>query len=274
MMMEFIKPKEVQIKIIEGGKILGEVLEKISKMAQPGVSTGKIDKEAERLIKEAGGLPAFKGYGGDKHRQGFPCTVCVSRNHELVHGIARYTDILQEGDIFSMDIGMQWPRKCGEGENKNGYFTDTALTVAVGKIPGKTQDLMSVTKKALEIGIDKCKAGNKLSDIGEAIQDYVEPKGYGIVRDLIGHGVGYHVHEEPRVPNFYDSSLRRIILKPGMVLALEPMVTMGDYEVITAEDDWTIETADKSLCAHFEHTVIITDGEPIVVTRRPSEKKY
>ncbi|MCF6276796.1 MAG: type I methionyl aminopeptidase [Candidatus Magasanikbacteria bacterium] len=271
-MMNFIKPKEVQDKLVKGGKILGEVLEKISKMAVHGISTAEIDKEAERLIKEAGGLPAFKGYGGDKYRKGFPGTVCVARNHELVHGVARDKDILKEGDIFSMDIGMQWPRKCGEGENKNGYFTDTALTVAVGKIPEKTQGLMNVTKKALEIGIDKCRAGNKLSDIGEAIQDYVDPKGYGIVRDLIGHGVGFHVHEEPRVPNFYDSSLKRIILKAGMVLALEPMITMGGGDIVTADDDWTIETADKSLCAHFEHTVIITEGDPIVVTRRPLEK--
>jgi methionyl aminopeptidase len=267
----FIKTKDAQEKIIEGGKILGEILEKLAEMVKPGVSAYEIDKEAEKLIKKAGGLPAFKNYGGDRHRKGFPCTICASKNYELVHGIASKDKILEEGDIFTIDIGMQWPRKCGEGQNKNGYFTDTAITVSVGKISEKTKALVKTAEKALEIGIKKAVAGNSVADIGEAIQRYVEPQGYGIVRDLVGHGVGYAVHEEPRVPNYFDSDLKSFILKPGMVIAIEPMITEGGYNVETGSDGWTIETKDKSLCSHSEHTVIITESEPIVVTRRPKE---
>jgi methionyl aminopeptidase len=270
--MAYIKQPEEIKKIKQGGKILGEILEKLAGMVKPGVSAWDIDVEAERLIKEAGGRPAFKGYKGRKSEPPFPSTICASKNDELVHGIATKDKVLNDGDIFSIDIGMQWPLKCGKGENGNGFYTDTALTVPVGSVPEKTKQLISVTKKCLEIGIEQAKVGNTIADIGKAIQSWVEPQGYGVVRDLVGHGVGHGVHEEPRVPNYYDKSLESYILEEGVVIAIEPMITQGDYNVKTADDGWSISTADGSLNAHQEHTVVITKKGPLVVTRRPKEK--
>jgi methionyl aminopeptidase len=266
----FIKTKEEQDIIAQGGIILGKILEKIADMAKPGVSTLVIDTEAERLILEAGGRPAFKGFcaGGSIP---FPGTICASINTELVHGIPKKKKILNEGDIFGIDIGMQWPVGSGLGENGDGFFTDTAVTVAVGEIPEKTKQLIKITKKALEIGIAEVKIGNSISSIGRAIQHYVEPRGYSVIRDLVGHGVGHSVHEEPRVPNYHDRELDQWIIEEGAVLALEPMVSLGDYHVITAPDGWGIITADESLNSHCEHTVIATKDGPKVVTRRPSE---
>ena len=270
--MAYIKSAEEIALITEGGAILGKILEKLAGMVKPGISAWELDQEAERMIKEAGGRPAFKGYRGRKSEPPFPSTICASKNEELVHGIATKEKILNDGDIFSIDIGMQYPIKCGKGENGNGFFTDTALTVAVGKIPEKTKQLLNVTKKCLEIGIVQAQVGNTVASIGKAIQDWVEPQGYGIVRDLVGHGVGHAVHEDPRVPNYYDKSLENYILREGVVIAIEPMVTIGDYHVITADDGWSISTADNSLCAHQEHTIVITKDGPMVVTRRPNEK--
>lgn len=260
------KTKEEIKKIIEGGKIIGGILEEISTLAKPGVSAWEIDMRAEKLIKKAGGIPAFKGFKSRKSDPPFPSTVCASVNDELVHGIASKEKILKNGDIFSIDIGMQYP-------GKGGYFTDTALTLPIGKIPQTTQKLLDVTQKALEIGIAECQTGKTVADIGLAIQNYVEPFGYGIVRDLVGHGVGHAVHEEPRVPNYYDKSLKSWVLEPGVVIAIEPMLSMGDYNVKTADDGWSISMTDGSLCAHFEHTIIITENGPVVATRRPGEIK-
>jgi len=257
------KPAEVD-EIIEGGKIMGEILEEISMLAKPGVSAWEIDKEAERMIRKAGGAPAFKGYKSRPSDPPFPSTICASINEEIVHGIATKEKILKDGDIFSIDIGMKYPAD-------GGYFTDTALTLSVGGIPKDIQKLLDVTKKSLEIGIKQCVVGNTVADIGKAIEDYIKPYGYGIVRDLVGHGVGHAVHEEPRVPNFYDRSLEKWKLEPGVVIAIEPMITIGDYNIETAEDGWSISTIDKSLSAHFEHTIVITNGGPVVATRRPSE---
>lgn len=269
--MSYIKSQEEIEQIKQGGKILGEILEKLGNMVKPGITAWDIDVEAERLIKEAGGRPAFKGYRGRKSEPPFPSTICASKNEELVHGIATKDKVLNEGDIFSIDIGMQWPLGCGQGKGGNGFFTDTAITVAVGEIPGKTKQLMSVTKKCLEIGIKQAVVGNTVADIGRAIQECVEPQGYGIVRDLVGHGVGHAVHEDPRVPNYYDKSLESYILQEGVVIAIEPMVTMGDYNIRTANDGWSISTVDGSLNAHQEHTIVITKDGPVVVTRRPHE---
>ena len=260
------KTKEEIKKIIEGGKIIGEILEEISTLAKPGVSAWEIDIQAEKLIKRAGGIPAFKGFKSKAGDPPFPSTICASVNEELVHGIASKDKILKNGDIFSIDIGMQYP-------GKDGYFTDTALTLPIGKISKEAQKLLDVTQKSLEIAIEQCQVGGTIADIGKAIQAYVDPLGYGIIRDLVGHGVGHAVHEEPRVPNYYDKSLKSWVLEPGVVIAIEPMLSMGDYNIKTADDGWSISTVDGSLTAHFEHTIIITDNGPLVVTRRPNEIK-
>ncbi|PLX27471.1 type I methionyl aminopeptidase [Candidatus Parcubacteria bacterium] len=269
--MSYIKTEEEVEFLIQGGKILGGILKEISEMVAPGVTAYEIDKRAEKLIKRAGGRPAFKGYRGRRSDPKFPSTICASVNEELVHGIATKDKVLKDGDIFSIDIGMQYPLGCGMGNGGNGFFTDTALTVIVGNVPDETKQLLSVTQKALEIGIAQCVVGNTVADIGRAIQEYVEPQGYGVVRDLVGHGVGHEVHEDPRVPNFYDEHLESWKLDPGVVIAIEPMVSIGDHNVETASDGWSISTKDKSLSAHFEHTVVITKDGPVAITRRPGE---
>ena len=273
--MSYKKNNEEIRLITQGGKIMGEILEKLAAMVRPGISAWEIDQAAERLIKEAGGRPAFKGYSL-KGVPPFPSTICACVNDELVHGFATREKILCDGDIFSIDIGMQYPLERNQksvigNQKSSGLFTDTAITVAVGEIPEKTKQLINVTRMALEVGIEQCRVGNSIADIGRAIQKYVEPQGYGIVRDLIGHGVGHAVHEDPPVPNYYSKDLENWKLEPGVVIAIEPMITMGDYHVKTDDDRWTVRTEDGGLCAHFEHTVVITEGEPVVVTRRPSE---
>jgi len=270
--MAYLKTPE-EVKIIQaGGEILGRILAKLAKMIKPGVNAKEIDDEAERLIKKAGGLPSFKGYQGKKNDPPFPTAVCFCINEDLVHGIANKEKVVKKGDIVSIDIGMEYPVGRGKGNGGRGLFTDTSITVAAGKVTKATKKLLEVTKQALEIGIEKCVVGNTIADIGKAIQNYVEQFGFGVVRDLVGHGVGHAVHEEPRVPNYYDKNLENWKLEPGVVIAIEPMVTMGDYKIGVADDGWSISTLDKSLCAHFEHTVIITEGKPRVVTRRPNER--
>ena len=265
-----IKPPSDLKQIIRGGKIIGEILSRLAKMAKVGVSTLEIDEAAEAMILKAGGKPSFKGYASRHYDPPFPCTICASRNHELVHGIAKREVILSPGDNLGIDIGMEYPCKKG----MRGFFTDTAVTVTVGEITPEHRELLRVTKTALEVGIKAVKPGNSVADIGRAIEDYVRSQGkYGIVRDLVGHGVGHEVHEEPRIPNYYDKSLANWILRPGMVLALEPMISLGSHHVKTGPDGWTIEMSDGSLCAHFEHTVIVTKRGCEVVTRRPGEKK-
>jgi len=246
--MSYTKTPDEIKKIREGGKILGKIF-------------------------EAGGLPAFKGFRGHESDPPFPNTICACVNDELVHGIAHKDKILKDGDIFTIDIGMEYPAFAKATAGKPvGYFTDTALTLKVGKVPEETKKLLDVTRKSLEIGIKQCVVGNTVADIGRAIQDYVEPFGYGIVRDLVGHGVGHAVHEDPRVPNYYDKAGEKWILKEGVVIAIEPMVNMsGNYKVKVADDGWSISTTDGGLCAHFEHTIIITNKGPIVATRRPGE---
>lgn len=257
-----VKKKE-ELKIIaEGGKKLGAILLKLSKMVAPGVTLRELDEQAERLIIEAGGRPAFKGYKSRPTDSPFPSTICACVNEELVHGIADRDKELKIGDIFSIDIGMEYPAK-------NGFFTDTALTVAVGPIDKETQLLLQRTQESLKRGIAAAAPGNSIADIGKAIEDYIKPFGYGIVRGMVGHGVGYKVHEPPQIPNYYNAALEHIKIEPGMVLALEPMITLGTHEIETAEDGWTVVPTDRSLCAHFEHTIIVTDGEPIVATKRP-----
>lgn len=264
--MSYIKtPQEIDL-IIEGGKKMGEILEQLEAMIAPGVSGFEIDAEAERLIRAAGGAPAFKGYKSRRNDPPFPGTLCFSLNEEVVHGIPTKEKIIKKGDLVSLDIGMRWP-------GEKGYFTDTALTVAVGKVPVRVRNLLSVTQEALEVGMEQVKIGNTIADIGRAIEKYVRSQGkYGIVEDLVGHGVGHAVHEDPRVPNYEDRDLEEWEIVPGVVIAIEPMISLGTWKVVMADDGWSISTADKSLSAHFEHTIAVTEKGPVVVTRRPNEK--
>lgn len=261
---------------------MGEILAELAAMCRPGVSSWEIDRVAEAMIIKAGGRPAFKGYQTTGAEYPFPSTICASFNEELVHGIPRHDRVLKDGDIFSIDVGMEWPAfastrvgaTAGKARSlKHGVITDTAITVAVGSIPDDVQKLLAVTKQALEEGIKVAQPGNSVAAIGKAIESYVKSQGkYGIVRDLVGHGVGHNVHEEPYIPNYYDKALESVKLQPGMVIAIEPMISLGGWKVAAMSDGWTIKTADNSPCAHFEHTVIITEKGSIVATRRPDEK--
>ncbi|PIT88442.1 MAG: type I methionyl aminopeptidase [Candidatus Magasanikbacteria bacterium CG10_big_fil_rev_8_21_14_0_10_36_32] len=269
--------KELE-EIRKGGKILGQILSKLAAMCKPGVSTWEIDQAAEKMIIKAGGKPSFKGYSSSYYDPPFPATICASLNQELVHGIAKKETVLHEGDLLSIDIGMEYPRYQKKlkifKQKRHGFFTDTSITVLVGVTLPKIKELVKVTKEALECGIRAAQPGNSVADIGRSIENYVRSQGnYGIVRDLVGHGVGHAVHEEPRIPNYFDKKLENVILQPGMVLALEPMISLGSHRVKTNKDGWTIEMADKSICAHFEHTIIIKENGPVVVTRRPGEIK-
>jgi len=239
-------------------------------MSKPGVSVLEIDKEAEKLILKAGGRPSFKGYRSSPNDNPFPSTICASINQELVHSSGKRKLKLKNGDIFSIDIGMEYPYK----KNYRGFYTDTAVTVAVGDVSVQANKLMQVTYGALKAGIEVVRSGNSVADIGKAIEKYIKSQGkYGIIRDLVGHGVGYEVHEEPRIPNFYDRNLDNWILKSGMVIAIEPMISLGGHKVKTGPDGWSIEMSDHALCAHFEHTIIVSKDRPTVTTRRPSENK-
>lgn len=266
--MAYIKTNEEMQEILAGGRILGEILEELAEMAAPGMTTKEIDARAEQLIRKAGGIPAFKGYQIPGHPS-FPATICASVNEEIVHGIPGDRE-LKDGDILSIDIGMRY-RQTRSKHQKAGFFTDTALTVPIGKINAATKQLVAVTKKALDIGIQSVRIGGTIADIGRAVQTYIDKQGYGIVRDLVGHGVGHAVHEDPPVPNYYDRALEGWNIEPGVVIAIEPMITMGDYRTAVADDQWTVSTADKSLSAHFEHTIVVTEDGVVVATKRPSE---
>lgn len=253
-----IKTKE-EIEILrEGGKRLATVLYKVAKKVVPGVSTLELDKYAYGLIKEMGDEPAFLNYKPDGARSPFPATLCISVNDEVVHGIPRASYILKEGDIISIDCGVK----------HKGMFTDMALTVPVGEISESSKKLLEITERALSVGISEARGGNKTGDIGYAIESFVKGQKvkYGIVEILAGHGVGRYIHEDPYIPNFGKKNTG-VKLVPGMVVAIEPMLNMGTKNVILDKDDWTFKTADGRRSAHFEHTVLITDGEPEILTK-------
>jgi len=262
-MITIKKKEEIEI-LREGGKILAGILNKIAKEVKPGITTADLEKMACDLIKEAGGRPSFKGYQSLLDDKPFPTALCASINDEIVHAPSLPERILKDGDIIGLDLGMEYPCR----KNKNGYYTDMAVTLGVGKIDKEAIELMAVTKESLDLAIKKIKPGNTINDIGRTVQQFAESKGFAVVRELVGHGVGYDVHEEPRVPNYEvpEKSLENAVLKPGMVIAVEPMVNRGGWKVKSALDGFTILTADKSLSAHFEHTVAVTDNGYLVLT--------
>jgi len=247
-------PEEIEI-IREGGKRLATVLNKVKEMVKPGISTWELDKYAEKLIKGMGDYPSFLNYkSGDGIP--FPASLCVSVNEEVVHGIPKKDKILKEGDIISIDLGLR----------HKGLYTDMAMTVGVGEISNGSQKLMDVTKKSLEIGISFAREGNRIGDISHAIESFIRPHKYGIVEVLAGHGVGKAVHEDPYIPNFGKAGTGEK-LKRGMIIAIEPMVNGGTKNVNLQKDGWTFHTADRKKSAHFEHTVLITDGDPEILTQ-------
>ena len=233
----------------ESCRLLAQVHKALGEMVRPGISTLDIDRAGEKMIRDMGCTPNFKDYNG------FPASICVSVNDEVVHGIPSKHRILQEGDIVSLDAGLIY----------KGYHSDAARTHAVGEISPEAQKLMDVTKQSFFEGIKFAKAGNHLYDISNAIDDYVTPFGYGIVRELVGHGIGTHLHEDPQIPNFRQKK-KGILLEPGMTLAIEPMINMGRADVCWLDDDWTVVTEDGSFSAHYENTILITEGEPEILT--------
>jgi methionyl aminopeptidase len=251
--MSLIKSKQEIDRIREGGKILHQILRETAKLAVPGASTWDLNWFAESQIIKAGGRPSFKGYGGDDHP--FPAALCTSVNAALVHGMPSKEEILAEGDIIGLDIGMEY----------KGLYTDTAITVGIGKISPEAKKLLEVTESALSEAIKIAKVGNTVGDIAAVTQEVAEAAGFNVVRDLVGHGVGHDVHEDPQVPNFGKRGTG-MKLREGMVLAIEPMVTAGSYKLELFDDGWTIGTKDGSLSAHFEHTVAITKNGPQILT--------
>lgn len=233
----------------EAGKISSRALKLAGKAVEPGVSTWEIDKIARRYIEEQGALPTFFGYGG------FPASLCISVNDVVVHGIPSKSVILKEGDIVSIDVGATY----------EGFVGDNAWTFPCGKVSANAQALMDATRESLFEGIAAARPGNRLGDIGSAVQRYVEARGYSVVRDFVGHGVGAKMHEDPSVPN-YGTPGRGVRLLPGMTLAIEPMINAGVKEVKTLQDGWTTVTADRKLSAHFEHSVAITPDGPVILT--------
>ena len=232
------------------GAILAGVKDRLRAMVRAGISTRDIDVDIEGYIVSRGAVSAFKGY------RGFPATVCTSINEEVVHGIPSAKRKLREGDIIGLDLGCI----------VEGYYADCAITLPVGRVSPRVQELLDVTRESLDKAIVQCRVGNRLGDISHAVQSHCESHGFGVVRAFVGHGIGKRLHEDPQVPNFGEPG-RGMALKAGMVLAIEPMITMGSHEVRVLEDQWTAVTVDGSLAAHFEDTIAITESGPDVLTR-------
>ena len=235
-------------KMRRAGKIVAAVLQDLEQAVAAGVTTGSLDKRAERIIRRAGALPAFLGY------HGYPASICTSINEEVVHGIPGLRK-LQEGDIISIDVGV-----CLDG-----YYGDAAATFAVGEISPCAQELIEVTRRSLEKAVEAMQSGARLSDVSHAVQSYAESRGFAVVRNYCGHGIGTAMHEEPQVPNFGRPG-RGPLLQPGLVLAVEPMVNAGGWQVDVLADQWTVVTRDRSLSAHFEHTIAVGENGPEILT--------
>ena len=263
-MITFKTEQEITI-LCEGGKLLASVLDEVRKIIKPGIETGQIELLVISKIKKAGGRPSFKGYKSHSGGNAYPTAVCTSINDEIVHAPALPSRILRQGDIVGVDIGMEYPY---EQYGPAGLYTDMAVTFAVGKISAKSKKLLRTAKECLDLAIREACPGNTLKNIASVIQGHAEKNGFSVVRDLVGHGVGYSVHEEPNIPNYVAqrSGLDKIRLCPGMVLAIEPMITDGDWKISIGSDGHTIHTADGSLSAHFEHTIAITPKGNSIVT--------
>lgn len=243
-----IKSAEEIGKMRKAGALLHEVLDQLKSMIEPGVTTAQLDREAERLIRGAGAIPSFKGY------EGFPASICASVNDEVVHGFPSDKP-LKEGSIVSVDCGVIL----------DGWQSDSAFTAPVGKIDGETARLIRVTEECFWLAAAQAREGNRLGDISHAVQEHAEKNGYGVIRDLCGHGIGREMHEDPNVPNFGPAG-RGVRLKPGMVIAIEPMIARGRWPIYVDDNGWTVITRDHSWCSHYEHTVAVTAGEPEILS--------
>ncbi len=246
--MIYIRSKDEIYKIWESNKIVYETLQMLGKEIKPGVKTKRLDKLAEEFIHNKGSRPAFKGYNG------YPATICTSIDEQVVHGIPSNRE-LRDGEILSIDVGAE----------KNGYYGDSAYTYAVGEVEPIKKKLMNITQESLYKGIAMANPGNRLSDIGNAVQTHVESHGFSVVRVLVGHGIGRELHEHPEVPNYGEPG-KGPTLKAGMCIAIEPMVNVGTYNVFTLDDGWTVVTADKKPSAHYEHTITITEDGPLILS--------
>jgi methionyl aminopeptidase len=248
-MIQLKSQREIEI-MAAGGKILADTVKLMERSVKPGMTTAQLDAIAEDFIRShPGAVPSFKGL------YNFPASICSSINNEIVHGIPSKKRVLIEGDVVSIDVGVQY----------EGYHTDSATTVAVGNISEESERLLHVTREALDAGVSAARAGNHLGDIGAAVQEIVERAGFSVVRDLVGHGIGTGFHEDPQVPN-YGKSQRGIRLVPGLTIAIEPMVNVGKPGIRTMPDKWTVVTLDGTRSAHFEHTVAVTENGPRVLT--------
>lgn len=256
MSKHWTKTEEEIGRLRESGKRLASVLGTIIGAVQPGMTTWEIDVLSEKLIRETGGIPIFKGYGAGSGRP-FPATLCVSLNDEVVHGIPSKERVLREGDLLKLDIGMRF----------EGMVSDMARTVAIGQVSAEAEKLLSVTRESLERGIAELRPGAQISRYAGAVQGFVEANGFSVVRDLVGHGVGHELHEDPQVPNYVARHMDDFVLEKGMTLALEPMINAGGFPVRIAPDGWTFITADGRLSAHFEDTVVITESGAEVLTQ-------
>jgi methionyl aminopeptidase len=245
-----IRKSKSELEIMrEANRIVARVLDRLAEIIEPGISTARLDEEAEELIRKAGGIPVFKGY------RGFPAAICASLNNEVVHGIPDSKRIAAEGDILSVDVGVRFKGFCG----------DSARTYPVGEVNGRLRQLLDVTRESLYMGIEKAVPGNRLSDISAAVQQRVEKDGFFVVRDFVGHGIGRSLHEDPQVPNFGKPG-RGPLLKEGMVLAIEPMVNTDGVGVRVLDDEWTVVTENGGHSAHFEHTIAITSQGPWILS--------
>lgn len=252
--MIYLKSEEEIDLIRESGQVLGKAHAEVAKWIKPGVSTIQLDRIAETFIRDNGGIPSFKGIGGGGRVPAFPCSLCISVNEVVVHGIpGNY--VLRDGDIISIDCGVKL----------NGYHSDSAYTYPVGEVKPEVMALLTATKKSLYLGIEQAKVGLRIGDIGHAVQSYVEKLGYTVVRELVGHGLGQSLHEGPEVPN-YGVKGRGVALKAGMVIAIEPMINLGRRSIVQEPDGWTIRTADRKPSAHFEHTVAIRKTHAEILT--------